>query len=52
MEIIKIVRKGRHLNILEKHHISCAQQQNKQLNDIDTDSHNLIFDTLHNHDYQ
>jgi hypothetical protein len=52
MEIITILKKGKHLNTVEKYHIYCAQKENRHLNDTHTDSQNSIFNFIHNHHHQ
>jgi hypothetical protein len=47
MGIIKIERKGKHLDTLERFHIFCIFKQNKHLNDNNIDVHNPIFTTVY-----
>jgi arginyl-tRNA--protein-N-Asp/Glu arginylyltransferase len=47
MDIIKIERKGKHLDTLEKFHIFCSYKLNKHLNDNNTDTQNPIFNTIY-----
>jgi hypothetical protein len=47
MDIIKIERKGKHLDMLEKYHIFCTYKHNKHLNDNNIDIHNPIFNTVY-----
>jgi hypothetical protein len=49
MHIIKIERKGKHLDTLEKFHIFCSFKRNKHLNDNNIDTHNPIFNTIYKH---
>jgi hypothetical protein len=47
MEIITLGRKGKYLNTLEKCHIYKVSTDNLNVNDTDIDTHNPIFETLH-----
>ena len=47
MEIIKTVRNGKHLSTLEKYHIYKISKENLHMNDINTDTHNHIFEELY-----
>jgi hypothetical protein len=47
MDVIKIGRKGKHLDTLEKFHIFCSFKQNKHLNDSNLDINNPIFNTVY-----
>jgi hypothetical protein len=47
MDIIRTHRKGKPLNILEKHYVYKVSKDNLQMNDMNTDTHNQIFKTLH-----
>jgi hypothetical protein len=47
MEIITLIRKGKYLNTLEKYHIYKASKDNLNMNDTHIDTHNPIFETLH-----
>jgi hypothetical protein len=47
MDIIRTHRKGKHLNTLEKYHIYKISRENIQMNDTNTDTHNPIFQALH-----
>jgi hypothetical protein len=47
MDVVKIERKGKHLDILEKFHIFCSLKQNKHLNDSNLDLNNPIFNTVY-----
>jgi hypothetical protein len=47
MEIITTGRKGKYLNTLEKYHVNEISMDNLYMNDIYTDTHNLIFEALH-----
>jgi hypothetical protein len=49
MQIIKVARKCKNLDSLEKYHICCTFKQNKHFNEIHTDNYNPIFDKLFNH---
>jgi hypothetical protein len=40
-------RKGRHLNTLEKYHIYKISSNNLRMNDTHIETHNPIFQTLH-----
>jgi hypothetical protein len=46
MEIVKTVKKGRHLNTLEKYHVYRISKDNLHMNDTYIDIHNPIFETL------
>jgi hypothetical protein len=46
MELVKIGKKGRHLNTVEKCHIYRISKDNLHMNDTYTDIHNPIFETL------
>jgi hypothetical protein len=48
MEIITIGKKGRYLNTLEKYHIYEICKYNLHMNDANIDTHNPIFEALHN----
>jgi hypothetical protein len=47
MEIMKIERKGRYLNTLERYYIYEVSKDNLQMNDTNVDTHNPIFEALH-----
>jgi hypothetical protein len=47
MEIIKTGRKGKHLNTLERYYIHKVKKTGALMNEINTDEHNPIFETLH-----
>jgi hypothetical protein len=47
MDIIRMGRKGRHLNTLEKYYIYKIGRNNLYMNDTHIDTHNPIFQTLH-----
>jgi hypothetical protein len=47
MDVIKIERKGKHLDTLEKFHIFCSLKQNLHLNDLNLDSNNPIFNVVY-----
>jgi hypothetical protein len=47
MDVIKTVRKARHLNILEKYHICKISRSNLHMNDTHIDTHNPIFQIIH-----
>jgi hypothetical protein len=49
MDIIKVKRKGKHLDTLERFHIFCTFKQNKHLNDNNIDVHNPIFNAIYKH---
>jgi hypothetical protein len=49
MDILKIIQKGRHMNILEKFHIYCAYREGIHMNEALPDTHNPIFNTLYEH---
>jgi hypothetical protein len=46
-KIITLERKGKYLNTLEKYHIYKVSKDNLNINDTDIDTHNPIFETLH-----
>jgi hypothetical protein len=46
MDIIRIYRKGKHLNTLEKYHTYKISKNNLQMNDTNIDTHNPIFRVL------
>jgi hypothetical protein len=46
MEIIT-GRKGKYLNTLEKYHIYKISRDNLHMNDTHTDTHNPIFEAVH-----
>jgi hypothetical protein len=46
MDVIRTGRKGRHLNTLEKYHIYKISR-NLHMNDAHIETHNPIFQTLH-----
>jgi hypothetical protein len=47
MDVIKMGRKGRHLNTLERYHIYKISRNNLRMNDTHIETHNPIFQTLH-----
>jgi hypothetical protein len=47
MDVIRIGRKGRHLNTLERYHIYKTYQNNLHMNDVHIEAHNPIFQILH-----
>jgi hypothetical protein len=49
MDVIKVERKGKHLDTLERFHIFQAFKQNTHLNDSNIDVHNPIFNTIYKH---
>jgi hypothetical protein len=46
MDIIRTHRKRKHLNTLEKYHIYKSSNDNLQMDDTNTDTHNPIFKAL------
>jgi hypothetical protein len=50
MQIMKIERKGRHLNTLEKYHIYRISKEEIHMNDIHDETHNPIFEVINNID--
>jgi hypothetical protein len=47
MEIITTGKKGKHLNTLERYYIYKTNKENIQMNDTYIETHNPIFQTLH-----
>jgi hypothetical protein len=47
MDILRMGRKGRHLNTLEKYCIYKISRKNLHMNDTHIDTYNPIFQTLH-----
>jgi hypothetical protein len=47
MDVIRIGRKGGHLNMLEKYHIYEVSRNNLRMNKRDIELHNPIFQTVH-----
>jgi hypothetical protein len=47
MDVIRIVRKSRHLNTLERYHIYKMYANNLHMNEVHIEAHNLIFHTVH-----
>jgi hypothetical protein len=47
MDIIRMGRKGIHLNTLEKYYIYKISRNKLHMNDTHIDTHNSIFQTLH-----
>jgi hypothetical protein len=47
MDVIRRRRKGRHLNTLERHHIYKISRNNLHMNDTHIETHNPIFQTVH-----
>jgi hypothetical protein len=47
MDVIRIGRKSRHLNTLERYHIYKAYKNSLHMNDIYIEAHNPIFQTVH-----
>jgi hypothetical protein len=47
MDVIRIGRRSRHLNILERYHIYKISRNNLHVNDAHIEAHNPIFQTLH-----
>jgi hypothetical protein len=47
MDIIRTGGKGRYLNTLEKYHIYKISRNNLHMNDTHIDTHNPIFQTVH-----
>jgi hypothetical protein len=50
LEIIKIERKGKHLNTLERYHIYEISKEGIHMNDIHDETHNQIFEVINNID--
>jgi hypothetical protein len=50
MEIMKIERKGKHLNTLEKYHIHKISKEGIHMNDTHDEIYNPIFDVINNID--
>jgi hypothetical protein len=46
MKVIKINKKGKHLNTLEKYHIHKRSKNGLHMNDAYIDVYNRIFETL------
>jgi hypothetical protein len=46
MTIIKIERKGKHLNTLEKYHVYKANKEGPIMNDMHNETQNPIFEIL------
>jgi hypothetical protein len=47
MDVITMGRKGKHLNTSERYHIYRISKDNLHMNDTYIDTHNPIFETLH-----
>jgi hypothetical protein len=47
MDVLKIERKGKRLDTLEKFHIFCSLKQNLHLNDCNLDFNNPIFNVVY-----
>jgi hypothetical protein len=47
VEIITTGKKGKYLNTLERYHIYEVRRENLHMNDTHIDTHNTIFETLH-----
>jgi hypothetical protein len=47
VDIIRMGRKGRHLNTLERYHIYKINRNNLRMNDTYIKTHNPIFQTVH-----
>jgi hypothetical protein len=47
MDVIRIGRKGRHLNTFEKYHIYKISRNNLHMNETHMGMHNPIFQTVH-----
>jgi hypothetical protein len=47
MDVIRTERKGKNLNALERHHIYKVSKANLHINDKKIDTHNSIFETIH-----
>jgi hypothetical protein len=47
MDVIRIGRKGRHLNTLEKYHIYEISRNNLHMNETHIELYNPIFQTVH-----
>jgi hypothetical protein len=50
MQIMKIERKGKHLNTLEKYHIYRISKEGIHMNDIHDETYNPIFEVINNID--
>jgi hypothetical protein len=50
MEIIKIERKGKHLNTLERYHVYKISKEGIHMNDMHNETYNPIFELIHNTD--
>jgi hypothetical protein len=47
MDVIRIGRKSRHLNTLERYQIYEVYKNNLHMNDVHIEAHNPIFQTVH-----
>jgi hypothetical protein len=47
MDVIRRGRKGRHLNTLERYHIYKISRNNLHMNNTHIETHNPIFQTVH-----
>jgi hypothetical protein len=47
LDVIRKGRRGRHLNTLEKYHIYKISKTNVYLNDTHSETHNPIFQVIH-----
>jgi hypothetical protein len=50
MEIIKIERKGEHLNTLERYHVYKISKEGIHMNDMHNETYNPIFEVIHSID--
>jgi hypothetical protein len=50
MEIIKIERKGKHLNTLERYHIYKISKEGIHMNDMHDETYNPIFEVINSID--
>jgi hypothetical protein len=47
MDIIRIVRKSRHLNKVERYHIYKVYKNNLHMNDVHIEAHNQMFQIVY-----
>jgi hypothetical protein len=49
MEIVTILKKGKHSNTMEKYHIFCVKKCDRHLNNIHINNQNPIFNSICSH---
>jgi hypothetical protein len=47
MDVVRMGRKGKHVNTLERYHIYKMYKNNLHMNDVYTETHNPIFQIIH-----